>query len=308
MSHFGELMETFLVITTLLGFIQIFLRPFDIDFIEKSMFSFFEYCNNSQLIYLSFSVELLIAIIIYYRKDVKLLCEDALLSIQNKKLSSENLKNFCFMTVPAIIIFGALSVLRFFHTTLQLPSLGLTSRIIIPNIFVITVAIILFFYDRKANNEKKMTEKDAKIIGLVQLLSIFPGIFRIDISFITMRYLGFSRLDSFRNFALLSLPLQIGSCIFQTINFGKIIFSEKKVDILWPLIGGVIIFFASFALLRFINWFLKKFTLQAWVIYRIFMSSIAIIYFLIYVFPNLDNVVIPTEEFTDDSELIEEVA
>ena len=292
MFRFEELMETFVIITSVLGFVQLLLHQFNIDFIEKSMFKFFDYCNGNQLIYLFFSIGLLAAMIVYYRNDIKLLCKD----IRDNKLNSEQLKIFGFMTVPAILVFGILSVFSFYRITFELPALSLAPRVLIPNLILIAIAVAMFFCDKKENSEKKITKKDAIVIGLAQLLSIIPGIVRLDISFITMRYLGFSRIDSFKNFVLLSLPLQIGSCIFQAIDIGK---RTLYLEILWPLVGGVIIFAVSLALLHFINWFLKKFTLLAWVIYRIFMGSLVLIYFLTYVYPDLDNMILAKEPMTE---------
>ena len=283
-------METFSIITGLLGFVQLLLKPFGIDFIEKSMFKFFEYCNGNQLIYLFFSIGLLAAMIVYYRNDIKLLCKD----IHDNKSNFEQLKNFAFMTVPAIFVFGMFSIFNLYHINIKLPALGLAPRIL-PNLILIVVAIAMFFCDRKENSEKKMTKKDAVIIGLAQLLSIIPGVARLDISFITMRYLGFSRVESFKNFVLLSIPLQIGSCIFQAISIVRFTLYWEDVDILKPVIGGIVIFAVSLALLHFINWFLKKFTLLAWALYRVFMNLMVIGYFFAYMHSDLNNV-IPAKE------------
>ncbi len=129
-----------------------------------------------------------------------------------------------------------------------------------------------------------MTQKNALIIGFSQLLSLIPGVYRLDISFIAMRYLGFSRIDSFRNFVLLSIPLQICWCVGTATKAVQMVpHYVNDTEILWPIVIGVAVFGISLGILYFVNWFLKRFSLLALVLYRIFLVA----YFFMYAYPEV---------------------
>lgn len=274
-------MEILNIILTILYFIELLLRPLvNTDCITKLLFDFIAYGNSNQLMFFSYEAGLLLAMLAYSRNDVKLICKETPLKIrQPSSTQCEALRNFLVMSIPAIMVFAGWR-----YTSALLPFIGQKFpliwkvRLIVPHIIMFTVAITMLYYDRKENTDKQMTRRDAAMIGVSQLLGLIPGVYRLDISFITMRSLGFSRVASFRNFILLSIPFQICTCIESaTMAWPRVIYLEH-IDMLWAGVGGVMVFGADLAFLNFTNWFLKKFTLLALALYRMVIIACFFLY------------------------------
>ena len=272
-------MIVFSIISTISSFIELLLRPWLHTNYAGMLFSDFKaYTNGHPLISLSFNVGLLLAMLVYSRKDIQLICKEALLKMrQPNSIRADMLKNFCIMSIPAIMVFAGR---RYIFSLLPLEWRAFFA---FPWAIIFVVAIIMLCCDLKENTDKQMTRKDAAIIGFSQLLALIPGTYRLDFSFIAMRALGFSRVASLQNFILLSIPFQVCVCIKAAVKCWPHMSHLAGVDVLWAIIGGVAVFGVDLTFLHFANWFLKKFTLLIFVLYRI----VTVISFFVYAYPQV---------------------
>ena len=235
-------METLNILMVIMNVVQLALNPLHIDCISRLLFNLNAYINKNQQMFLSFDVGLLAAMLVYCLEAIKQIYEEMITKVRQSNLStSDTLVNFCVMSFPALIIF-----VGFRASNISLGSLLRSPhRVVMASIITGVVAVVMFFCDRRENAKKHMTRKDALIVGFSQLLSLIPGVYRLDISFIAMRYLGFSRIDSFRNFILLSIPLQIYWCIEHAIVVWNNVFYAEKIEIFWPAVSCVVTFIPS---------------------------------------------------------------
>ena len=202
----------------------------------------------------------LLAIIVYFIKDL-------LSFIKNKDF----LIKILLATIPIIPV-GYL----FYQT-------GLINNL--RNIEVIAwmslvFAILLYFSDKTKVSEKlnaKFSIKSAIIIGLFQVISLIPGVSRAGITITAGRILGFDRYDSTKISFFLAIPALTAASILGIFN----VYKEGSPELNFLAIIAVIFsfIFSYITIALFLN-FVKKFSLNIFVIYRIVLSLIllAIVY------------------------------
>ena len=202
----------------------------------------------------------LLAIIVYFIKDL-------LSFIKNKDF----LIKILLATIPIIPV-GYL----FYQT-------GLINNL--RNIEVIAwmslvFAILLYFSDKTKVSEKlnaKFSIKSAIIIGLFQVISLIPGVSRAGITITAGRILGFDRYDSTKVSFFLAIPALTAASILGIFN----VYKEGSPELNFLAIIAVIFsfIFSYITIALFLN-FVKKFSLNIFVIYRIVLSLIllAIVY------------------------------
>ena len=134
--------------------------------------------------------------------------------------------------------------------------------------------IILYFSDKcdlSKNIENNFSFKSAIFIGTFQILSLIPGVSRSGITLSAARILNFNRFDSAKISFLLSLPTLGAVSIFglnNTLSSSNINFS--LINILCIFLSFV---FSILSIKYFLH-FVKKFSLNVFVIYRVLLGII----------------------------------
>ena len=222
---------------------------------------FSNYLNfNNQSLTLDISLHLgsLLAIIFYFKKDL-------LDFVNNKNLFLKIL----ISSIP-VMIFGfcliKLNLMRYLRTY---EIIGWTT---------IIFGLLLYFSDLKKT--KKKINKDFKYstafyIGLFQVLSLVPGVSRSGITITVSRFLNFSRLDSAKISFLISIPsLTMISLYNLQILIIEKNFEASKIN----FIGIILSFLFSYLTIKYFLSYIKKFSLTAFVVYRIFLGTMILFY------------------------------
>ena len=140
-------------------------------------------------------------------------------------------------------------------------------------------AILLFIADKFKVKKKIDTDlklKSILLIGFFQALSLIPGVSRSGIVITAGRFLNFDRFESTKISFYLSIPAIAGASILTLKNLG----SESidfNIIILFTIIFSFIISYLS---IKYFLIFTKKFSMNLFVIYRIFLSII--LFFILY--------------------------
>ena len=134
--------------------------------------------------------------------------------------------------------------------------------------------ILLYISDRSKILKKintDFTNKSAIFIGLFQVLALIPGVSRSGITITAGRMLGFDRFDSAKISFFLSIPTLVAASILGIHNILK----EESTELNFLAIVAVIFSFivSYFTIALFLN-FIKKFSLNLFIIYRIALSLI----------------------------------
>ena len=138
--------------------------------------------------------------------------------------------------------------------------------------------ILLYISDKfklEKNIDKNLNYKSAIIIGLFQILSLIPGVSRSGISITAARLLNFKRYDSAKISFLLSIPTLGAVSIFGIKN---IILSNDLFFSTLNLFSILLSFLISLVTIKYFLDFIKKFSLNFFVLYRISLG-IVLLYF-----------------------------
>ena len=219
----------------------------------------YEFKTQSLLIDISLHLGSLLAILFYFKED-----------IFNLKKNINLFYKITIGTIP-LIFFGFL-----------LYSTDLIHQL--RNIKVIAWATLFFgilIYIADKNKFLKKIDSDFNIksiliIGFFQVLALIPGVSRAGITITAGRILGFDRVDSTKISFYLSIPALMGASALGI----KDLFKQNIEFNFLILIGIFLSFLFSLITIKFFFEFLKKFSLNVFVVYRIFLATV--LFYIIY--------------------------
>lgn len=126
---------------------------------------------------------------------------------------------------------------------------------------------------------KKLTYKDALIIGLFQLIAaIFPGTSRSGATILGGLMIGVSRTVAAEFTFFLAIPVMLGASLLKIVKFG-FAFSGNEAMIL--IVGMVVAFVVSGIVIRFLMGYIKKHDFKAFGWYRIVLGVLVLFYFFV---------------------------
>ena len=142
----------------------------------------------------------------------------------------------------------------------------------------IIFGIVLYFCDRlkvEKSLDEDLNYTTALYIGLFQVLSLIPGVSRSGITMSGARFFNFSRVDSIKISFLLSIPTLCASSLY---GVQKLIIENSFYISSLNLLGIFLSFLFSYISIKFLIEFLIKFSLTSFVVYRLILGSIILIY------------------------------
>ena len=213
---------------------------------------YFSFINQSVLIDICLHFGSLIAIIFYFRNDL-------FHFIRNKNF----LLKIVIGTIPIIPIGYILYQTNLIEQLRNLKVIGWMSLLF---------GILLYISDKSKVTKKietNFTNKSALFIGLFQVLALIPGVSRSGITITSGRMLGFNRVDSAKISFFLSIPTLAAASFIGIYN----IYIEGSAELNFLAIIAVIFsfIFSYITIALFFN-FIKKFSLNIFIIYRIALS------------------------------------
>ena len=126
---------------------------------------------------------------------------------------------------------------------------------------------------------KDITYKDAFIIGIFQLLAaIFPGTSRSGATIIGGLLIGLSRPNAAEFTFYLAIPTMLGASLLKLVKFG---FSFTGLEIAILLVGMLVSFLVSVAIIKFLMNYIKKHNFKIFGYYRIILGIIVLTYFFL---------------------------
>jgi undecaprenyl-diphosphatase len=219
--------------------------------------SLYEFKSSSLLIDISLHLGSLFAIVYFFKTD--------LLDIKNNK---RLLSLIIIGSIPLIVVGYVLYSTGIIYELRNIKIIAWTTLIF---------GIVLYIADRSNFNKKissNLNLQSIMFISLFQILSLVPGVSRAGITITAARILKFNRLDSSKISFLLSIPA-LGGASFLGL---KDVFSQSIEFNYLVIIAIVASFIFSFMTVKFFLIYINKFSMNAFVIYRIL---IAIILFVI---------------------------
>ena len=220
--------------------------------------NYIHFNNENLTLDISLHLGSLLAVIIFFKKEI-------VNFVDNKSLFTK----IIISSLPTMLI-------GFLLIKFNIIDLFRNTKIIAMT--TIMFGILLFISDKfreEKNFTSDLTLKEAIYIGLLQVFSLIPGVSRSGITITGARFFGFSRSEAAKISFLFSIPTLIVVCSY---NILKII-ELKNIEITFQNILAIFLsFIFSTITLKFFIKFLKRFSLMFFVVYRIVLGVLILIY------------------------------
>ena len=213
---------------------------------------YLEFNNKNLEIDVSLHIGSFLAVVVFFRKDI-------FNFLQNKDLFLKILIG----SLPVMIVGYLLVKFNFIDQIRNIKVIGWTTLIF---------GILLYLSDKSDIQNKinsNFTLKSAVLIGLLQILSLIPGVSRSGIAITGARVLKFNRYDSAKISFLLSIPTLAAVSIFGLNNLVK---SESFNFSFLIIISIIFSFLFSFITIKYFLKYIKTFSLNIFVIYRVLLG------------------------------------
>ena len=216
--------------------------------------------NQSLSIDVSLHIGSFFAVLVFFKKDIYKIFKEKFL-----------LYKIIISSMPVVLLGYLLVKLNLIDYFRNIKIIGWTT---------IVFGILLYISDKFKNTKNISNDfsfKTALIIGFFQVLSLVPGVSRSGITITGGRFLEFERVEAAKISFLLSIPTLAAISFFGINNL------IKSGDLNFSLINFLSIFLSfifSLITIRYFLKYIKKFSLNVFVIYRILLGLI--ILFLAY--------------------------
>lgn len=140
------------------------------------------------------------------------------------------------------------------------------------------MGIIIYLADKYSNSKKtikKMSIKDAIIIGCSQVLALIPGFSRSGTTIAAGRVLGLNREDAAKFSFYLSAPVVAGALVLQL--FKKATWTVISGHLLTFILGILISFVVGLLCIKYLLKYLHNHNFKVFMIYRLILAAIVLI-------------------------------
>ena len=222
--------------------------------------SLYEFKSSSLLIDISLHLGSLCAIVYFFRNE--------LLDVKNNK---RLLSLIIIGSIPIIIVGYILYSTGLIYSLRNIKILAWTT---------LMFGILLYIADKSRFDKKisaNLNFQSIIFISFFQVLSLIPGVSRAGITITAARILKFNRVDSSKISFLLSIPALSGASFLGLKDL-----LEQPIEFNYLVIIAISTsFIFSFVTVKFFLNYINKFSMNAFVIYRIIIALI--LFFIIYV-------------------------
>jgi undecaprenyl-diphosphatase len=210
----------------------------------------------------------LLAVIIYYRSDLKLILGDWLMSLTGKPPTMySHLAWYVILgTVPATFAGLVFVVLDGLSEMLRAPLIIATATIVFGLLLWLSEAIA-----SELRSLKSMRWQDALLVGIFQALAFVPGTSRSGITITAGLFLGFEREEAARFSFLLSIPI----IVLTGLSNGYKLF-RSDIPVQWDMmaIGMIVSAIVAYLTIGLFLRLLNYVGLMPFVIYRILLGVV----------------------------------
>ena len=220
-----------------------------------------------------------LALIIYFWKDLLAIVVDTLKNLSglgNFKKLPENAKMGWYIviaTIPALLA-GAL-LKKYVEALFGQPLTEAAIRLLAAAI-LLTLAE---YFGKKVRKLDSMTWLDALVVGLMQVIAVFPGASRSGTTISGGMFRGFDRAAAARFAFLMSVPVLIAAGAYETLDLRKIGHLSQFLPMV--TIGFVIAAIVGWFAIKWLLGYLNKHSLYVFAAYCAVVGAICILFQLI---------------------------
>ncbi len=156
------------------------------------------------------------------------------------------------------------------------------SKYVVIALALAVMGIIIFLadkYSKQTKDIKKMTLKDAVIIGCSQVFALIPGFSRSGTTIAAGRVLGLDRESAAKFSFFLSAPVVLGAVVLQLFK-GSVI-SVIVANIGTFILGILVSFIIGILCIKYLLKYLQKHNFKIFMIYRVVLALVVLVYIFV---------------------------
>ena len=230
--------------------------------------------NEEILLDIMLHLGTLIAVLIFFRKDIIDITKALLIGIKNKNNRNEDFKTGIYIILGTIVtVLVAFPLCDISEKLVFLPS-------VVGVLLIFTGSLLLFseYYSKKHPEKKPIGLKNSIIIGIAQGIASLPGFSRSGLTIAAGLLSGSDRITSARYSFLLSIPIILGA---------SMLYPLIKIDLTeiatynWTAItvGTIVSAIVGYFCIKYFLKFVSKFSLGIFGYYCIIMGIVAVLFF-----------------------------
>ena len=222
-----------------------------------------------------FNLGTLIAVLIFFRKDIAEICKALCHAIKTKNYENQQAKLGLYIIAGTVIT-----------VILALPLEKVASHLVFHPALVggllLVTGVLLFSSEymskHKANLSQKVTLKQSLLIGLAQGIAVVPGLSRSGLTIATGMFAGLDRQTAARYSFLLSIPIILGASMVYPLI--KIDVTEAMTYNWFAIIAGTVVSgIVGYLCIKYFMKFISKFSLNIFGYYCVIMGLFTLIFF-----------------------------
>jgi undecaprenyl-diphosphatase len=219
---------------------------------------YLDFENQKLEIDVSLHIGSFIAVIVFFRSDI-------FNFIKNKDLFLK-------------IIIGSIPVMVVGYLLVRFNLIDQIRNIKVIGWTTLVFGILLYISDKfdvQKEINSNFTLKSAIFIGFLQILSLIPGVSRSGIAITGARILNFKRYDAAKISFLLSIPTLAAVSLFGLNN----LLQSQNFNFSFLILASIIFsFLFSFITIKYFLIYIKKFSLNIFVFYRIILGILILLF------------------------------
>ncbi len=219
----------------------------------------------------------LIAVLIFFRRDVIEICKALFKAVKTRSLSEYNAKLGLYIILGTVVtIVLALPLEKAANHLVFHPAL-------VGGLLVITGGTLFLseYLSKKQVKKDEVGLKESVLIGLAQGIAVLPGFSRSGWTIATGLFSGLSREKAARYSFLLSIPIILGASMVYPlikIDVAQALTYNWTAIITGTLVSGIV----GYLCIKYFMKFIAKFSLNVFGWYCVIMGLFAFVFFNIY--------------------------
>ena len=201
----------------------------------------------------------LVAVIIFFFKDLKKLITGTFNSIKNKDYTTAEFKLTKYVIIATLVT----CIMGFFTKDI---AHSLTEKPLYVSILLIITGFVLFLSEKLKKLGTELNSKTSIFIGIAQGFAIFPGLSRSGLTIATGIFNGLDRITAARFSFILSIPvILIASLIYPLLELDMTQIQHFNYKAM--ITGCVLSFITGYLCIKFFMRVLEKFSLKYFAYY-----------------------------------------
>ena len=240
------------------------------------VFKGIEITHSNQEIFFDIMLHLgtLIAVLIYFRKEIWSIIRALFIGLKTKNYTSEDFKTGIY------ILLGTFITVLIAYPLCEIAEKLVFRPELVGLILIFTGGILLFSecLSKKRTEKISITLRNSILIAIAQGLAALPGFSRSGLTIATGLIAGNDRTTAAKYSFLLSIPIIMGASMFYPlleINMSEVSTYNWTAIIIGTIVSGVV----GYLCIKYFMKFLSKFSLNVFGYYCIIMGVFAFIFF-----------------------------